>query len=123
MMELSQEITQAAREFGAALREHPLVRAYQAACAAVQQDGELARLEEEALRLYNDLLSRQQAGEMLASREINHYYALRERLVRHPLIVERETRLKAVKPLFGQAGTVISSLLTVEYTSLAGDND
>jgi cell fate (sporulation/competence/biofilm development) regulator YlbF (YheA/YmcA/DUF963 family) len=117
-MELSQEITQAARDLGAALHEHPQVRAYLAACAAVQQDTELNQLEEMTTRLYEELVRRQQAGEMLATREINQYYSLRDRLVHHPLIAERELQLKAVKALFGSAGSTISSLLTVEYSSL-----
>ena len=111
-------ILQAARAFGAALKETPEMRAYEQAAAAARADGDVANLEEAVMALYNALIARQNAGEPLAQHEINHYYNLRDKLMRHPLIAERESRLRAVKVLFESAGGVISSVLTMDYTAL-----
>jgi cell fate (sporulation/competence/biofilm development) regulator YmcA (YheA/YmcA/DUF963 family) len=117
-MERTEEILQAARAFGEALRQDAAVQELQRAAARAQDDPEVSALEERVVALYHELVGRQQAGEMVASHEINGYYNLRERLVRHPLIVERQQRQKAVQLLFQQAGSTLSSALTVEYSAL-----
>lgn len=116
--ERTQAILQAAQAFGAALKNTPEMQAYEQAVEAARADAETCALEDEVLALYNALIARQRNGEPLAQHEINHYYNLRDRLVRAPLVVERDARLKAVKTLYEGAGNLLSSTLTMDYTSL-----
>ncbi len=117
-MDRSEAILQAAQALGAALRTTPEMQAFEQANAAANADAQVSALEAEVLALYNSLIARQREGQALAQHEINHYYNLRDELVRHPLIVERDAHLKAVKALFEQAGGAISSVLTMDYTAL-----
>lgn len=122
-MEISKEtldaILAAAGELGAALRAEPGVQAFLQAEAAVQADAHLSSLEEQVNRLYGELTGRQAAGEYLSQQEINAYYALRDQLVRSPLVAQREARRKEMKSLCEGAGSALNSVLTLDYTALA----
>jgi cell fate (sporulation/competence/biofilm development) regulator YlbF (YheA/YmcA/DUF963 family) len=117
-MEVSSEILAAARAFGEQLNATPEVRALRAAESEVQNDPAIAALEAEVMTRYNDLVSRQRAGDILAPQEINQFYHLRDQLARHPLVTRRDEAVEAVKALFQGAGSAISSVLTVDYTAL-----
>lgn len=126
-MEISKEtldaILAAAGELGAALRAEPGVQAFLQAEAAVQADAHLSSLEEQANRRYSELTGRQAAGEYLSQQEINAYYALRDQLVRSPLVAQREARRKEMKSLCEGAGSALSSVLTLDYTALAAPEE
>ena len=118
VMDRSAEILQAARALGAALKNTPEMQAFEQANAAARADAQVNALEAEVLALYNTLIARQQAGQVLAQHEVNHYYKMRDDLVRHALIVERDACLKDVKALFESAGGALSGVLTMDYTAL-----
>lgn len=103
---------------GEALANNPAVQEFVQADAAVKSSEEVTKLEADVVALYNDLTSRQQAGEILSPQEINRFYNLRDQLSRHPLVAKRETSMKAAKALFEQAGSAMSSILTLDYTAL-----
>jgi len=117
-MEISNEITQAARELGEALSATPSVAAFQQAERDVRSNAELCALESGVMTLYNELIGRQQAGAVLSPQEINHFYSLRDRLARHPLVTRRDAAMHEVKALFEQVGGAMSSILTMDYTAL-----
>lgn len=119
-MENSAEILQAAQRLGETLNSSPTVQAYLQAEAAVQNSQELQQMEAKLDQVYNDLVRRQQAGEMLYPYEVNEFYKLRDQFVGHPLIKQRSASLEAVKTLFQQAGSAMSSIMSVEYTDLVG---
>ena len=114
----SSELIQAAREFGAALNETPEVQALLQAQQAFESDAEVQQLAARVDEVYNSLVSRQQAGEMLFPYEVNEFYKLRDQFVFHPVVAKREEALRSVKALFEQAGSAISSILSVDYTAL-----
>lgn len=118
MMDPTPAILQAAQALGAALKTTPEMQALEQANRAARADTQVSALEAEVLERYNALITRQRAGEALTQHEINSYYNLRDRLMRHPLIAERDARLSEVKVLFEQAGGAISSILTMDYTAL-----
>ena len=118
VMEPTNEIKQAAQALGQALKNDPVVQAFVQADAAVKNSEEVTRLEAGVYTLYNDLTSRQQAGEILSPQEINRFYNLRDQLARHPLVVERDASMKAAKAIFEQTGSILSSILTMDYTAL-----
>ncbi len=116
-----EELLAAADKLGRALNATPQVQAFIQADEAVKNSAELRKLKEEMDQVYADLVRRQQAGEMVFSHEVGQFYNLRDRLVTHPLMVERENCLNAVRALFDQAGTTMSSILSVNFSELASD--
>jgi cell fate (sporulation/competence/biofilm development) regulator YlbF (YheA/YmcA/DUF963 family) len=117
----SNDLLQAAQDFGAALRETPAVQAYLAADAALRNDPAAQHLEAELERVYRDLVKRQQDGQMVFSNEVNHFYQLRDAFVNHPLVIRRQECLRVVKALFEQAGGTLNSILSVDYTQLVNE--
>ena len=119
MEALSEEILQAAQEFGAALADSPAMQAYRAAQAAVDNDPGLCQLEAEVSDMYESLSAKQRCGKFLTQAEINQFYHLREQLAHHPLIIELQLRQQAVQALFEQAGGSLNTILTVDFSALA----
>ncbi len=118
-MTVTKDLQDAAQALGAALHASPEVQDYLQAREAVLNDAALRELAEEMERVYQDLVIRQQNGELLFPGEVNAFYALRERYTSHPLVVRYEKCQTAVKVLCEQAGSTISSILSVDYTELA----
>ncbi len=116
---LPDDLLAAAARLGEALGRSAEVQAYLQADAAVRDNDELTGLEAEIERVYGELVRRQPAGEMLFPYEVHEFYKLRDRWTYHPLVAHRSECLQAVKALFGQAGSIISSILSVDYTELA----
>jgi cell fate (sporulation/competence/biofilm development) regulator YlbF (YheA/YmcA/DUF963 family) len=119
-MTISDDLLIAANEFGAALGAIPDVQEYVRVREALMKDAELQQLEEKIERVYQELVTRQQNGEMLMPGEMNGFFELREIYTNHPLVIEYGRRQSAIKALFGEIGSTISSILSVEYTQLAG---
>ncbi len=117
-MARSNDLISAARELGLALNSSPVVQEYLQSRDAVRNNPELFQLEEEIERTYQELVARQQNGEVLSPGEVNNFYDLRERYTGHPLVVRLEQCQEAAKSLFEQTGSLISSILSVDYTKL-----
>ncbi|NLG96561.1 MAG: YlbF family regulator [Chloroflexi bacterium] len=122
-MELSDEIIQAARELGEALHHHSIVQEHLQAVEAVEQSAELAQLEQAIQDRYRDLVQRQQAGQIVFPQEVNQFYRLQDEMLRNPMIEQRAESLKNVKTLFEAAASSISSILTIDFVSIAGEDD
>lgn len=111
-------VFEAAQALGEALKESEEAQALQRVEQALRDDPEVRELEAEVARLQSMIAGRQQAGEPLASHEINRFYHLRDRLAHHPLVVERRERQKALRALCERAGSAIGSIITVDYAAL-----
>lgn len=118
-MELSPEILQAAQSLGKLLNEHPAVTEYLLAKAQVDQDAEAAALESRYETIYNQLVERQDNGEVLTHEDLEEYYALGRRLQNHPLIAGRETRFQSVQSLFASVSDLMTATLGMEFTDFA----
>jgi cell fate (sporulation/competence/biofilm development) regulator YlbF (YheA/YmcA/DUF963 family) len=116
---MNTELSAAARDLGAALRQADTVETYVAERAECAADADLAAQEERLLVIYQALIARQNAGEQLEEGEVQDYYALREQVQASPLVMERETALAGVKRLFVDAGAVLSNQLGLDFTDLA----
>ena len=57
---------------------------------------------------------------MLFPSQVNEFYDLREQYNRHPLVIEYGRCESAIKALFGEVGSTLNSILSVDYTQLAG---
>lgn len=116
---ISQEVLQAAREFGAAISQHPVVRRFREAEQAVQQDEALRQLKEDMQAAYREHLRLQTLGATGRSEPLNRYYKQYQQWSANPFVLELEQRRKEVQEFYRQLGAAFSSHLTVEFTELA----
>lgn len=120
-MVVSEDLLKTANDLGASLRASPVVQAYLQAREALMANEELRLLEAKIQQVYEDLSAREQKGEIVFPGSVREFYALRETYISHPLVVEYARCQNAVKTLFEEVGSTISSILSVEYTQLAGE--
>lgn len=116
----AEEILRVAKELGESLGANVDVQALIQAEAALESSVELEVLDAEIQQVYDNLVTRQRAGEVLSPQEINGFQKLKEKLYAHPLVTERDARLKAVQALFSQAGGTISGILGFDFNALTG---
>ena len=71
------------------------------------------------LAMYEELIARQQRGEMLQRSEIDDFNNLKRQVYQHPRITEREAALTPVKRYFAEIADEINLPLGVEFSTLA----
>jgi cell fate (sporulation/competence/biofilm development) regulator YlbF (YheA/YmcA/DUF963 family) len=120
-MTLSNELLEAARELGLALNASPVVQEYLQSRDEVRNHPELLQLEVQIERTYQELVTRQQNGEVLLPDDVNRFYELRETYTNHPLVIKLEQRQGAMKAFIEQTGSTLSSILNIDYTKLVLD--
>jgi cell fate (sporulation/competence/biofilm development) regulator YlbF (YheA/YmcA/DUF963 family) len=122
-MHLSDNIITAARSLGRTLRKDADIQAYLAALERLEADQEAQELEGRLYDLFDQLTTRQQAGEQLSRTEIEAFYALRSQVRANPHISERDAVLQALKPFLADIVEVISSRIGADYTALVTARD
>jgi cell fate (sporulation/competence/biofilm development) regulator YlbF (YheA/YmcA/DUF963 family) len=118
-MVLPEELKNAAQALGRSLRQNESIAAYLEAVENFRGDPDAVALENQLLSLYNELMSRQQAGEQLSHEEVMAFRELRTRVQIHPVISKRENELRLIKPHLVEIAEEISLVLEVDYTTLA----
>lgn len=118
-MSPDQSILQSALELGQALHDNPNVQSYLKASAQVQADPQLQLMELKLSALFDNLTSRQQAGEVLTQTEVDQFYELENQVLTNPLVAEREACLKALKTDFGEINNLISTQLGVDFQNMS----
>lgn len=118
-MELTEEIKAAARQLGQSLRQENWVRAYLNALEEARSDPETSALEQKMYEVYEALIIRQQAGEILDQEDTRPFYELREQVHDHPLIARRNGMLRLAKPYLAEVADEISFPLGMDYAALA----
>ncbi len=117
-MQISDEIQEAARQLGEALRQDENVRPYLEALAGYQNDPEAKALEERVYCHYKAMIARQQSGE--TNREdIQRFNDLRRQAQLHPKIAHRNDMLHLIKPYLNEVAEEISFILGVDFTAPA----
>ena len=122
-MDLPEDLINAARSLGRALRADPNVQAYLQVQARLQADSEASALEKRLYSLYEELVARQQAGDDLSPVELEAFYTLRRQVQTHPGIAEREATLRLLKPYFADVADELNVVLGVDFTALAQITD
>lgn len=118
-LQLPTALHEAARALGQAIGADADVSAYLAARARADADATATELEQRLASLYEDLLARQQAGEMLSQEQRTAFYNLRRQVQTQPNLVARDEALAQLKPVFADLAGEISAALEVDYTALA----
>lgn len=117
-MELTNEIKDAARQLGQALREEEDVHAYLTALQESQANPEASALEKQMYDVYERLIAGQQAGEELSQEDTRAFYELRQQVQTHPLISRRHEMLRFIRPYLSQVAEEISFGLGVDFAAL-----
>lgn len=118
-LQLPAALHEAARALGQAIRTDGYVSAYLEARARADADVTATELERQFTSLYEDLLARQQAGEMLSQEQRTAFFDLRRRVQTQPNLVARDQALAQLKPVLADLAGEISAALEVDYTALA----
>ncbi len=118
-MEIAQEIQDAAKQLGEALRQDDIVREYLQAREDASNDPEASALEKRMQETYNGLIARQQAGEGLNQANTSAFCEIRREAQSHPLVSKRNDMLRLIRPCLNQVAEEISLILGVDYTVLA----
>lgn len=117
-MNLPDELKQAARTFGQALRRNQTVQRYLEAQARLQANPEARELDQRYQTTFQTLGNRQRAGEQLSQAEIDAFHALRRQVQGQPLITERDEALNVVKNYFIIIGGDLNQALKIDYVTL-----
>jgi cell fate (sporulation/competence/biofilm development) regulator YlbF (YheA/YmcA/DUF963 family) len=116
---LPKEVENTARELGVSLRQMNFMRDYLEVMDELENNSEAMQLEEQLFSMYDALIVRQQAGEVLSHDETQAFYELRRQVQEHPLILKRDYLLRSLKPSLAEVAGEISAQLGVDYTLLA----
>jgi cell fate (sporulation/competence/biofilm development) regulator YlbF (YheA/YmcA/DUF963 family) len=116
---LTEELRTAARALGEALRVSEAVQKYLNARADCEADPEAVDLEKRLLARYEELITRQQRGDLLPRSEIEAFNALKRQVYLYPRIADREAATALVKPNFAEIADEINLPLGVEFAALA----
>lgn len=116
---LTEELQNTARVLGETLHDTPAVQAYLQAQADCAADPAVSALEERLAALYQELMARQQQGEVLPRSEVDAFNTLKGQVQRSPRVQEREAALSLLKQVFAGIADEIDFPLGVEYSALA----
>jgi cell fate (sporulation/competence/biofilm development) regulator YlbF (YheA/YmcA/DUF963 family) len=114
-----EELENAARALGMALSASEPVQRYRQAVAECETDSQASELEAQLYAMYDELISRQQRGEIISRNEVEAFNALKRRVYQQPRIREREAALMDVKRYFVQIADEINFPLGVDFALLA----
>ncbi len=112
------ELIRLARELGEALRESPAVQAYLQAGRDAAQDGEAARLKALVETAYDDLVQRQNAGEVISGGELDEYFKLEREMKAHPALARQAQAFERMQDLMTSAHDLLTNELGFSFIDL-----
>lgn len=115
---LTEELKNAARTLGESLNASEPVYTYLKAQADCKADSEASVLEKRMFAIYDELIRRQEQGEVLSRSEIDAFNTLKRQVFQHPSIAERDAAQAQVKRYFAEIADEINFLLGVEFPTL-----
>jgi len=116
---VDETIKKAAVEFGKALASAPAVSEFSNAAADSAADKETLHVKAELAAVYDDLIRRQAAGEMISKGEIDAYFQMEQSARANPLLARHEANLEQVKDFFSAAHDLLSGYLGMNFKDLA----
>jgi cell fate (sporulation/competence/biofilm development) regulator YlbF (YheA/YmcA/DUF963 family) len=115
---MDNDLERFAVQFGSSLARSQPVLDYRAALDALEADNEATSQKASLEQVYDDLVRRQSQGEFITQGEIESYYALEQRVLSNPLLVECNTALERVKDYFSEAHNILCDHLGVTFVDL-----
>lgn len=117
-MALSDDVRQAAHRFGEAMRANQTVERYLQADAALQTAQEARELDQHYQAVYDNLVTRQRAGDAISQDELDVFYALQAQVRDLPLIQDRNRKLAVTKGYLQHLGADLNQKLGLDYIEL-----
>jgi cell fate (sporulation/competence/biofilm development) regulator YlbF (YheA/YmcA/DUF963 family) len=118
MMPLTDDLKQAAQVFAEAVRANQTVERYLLADAALQADPEARDLNQRYQAIYENLVVRQRAGELLTQDELDALNELQAQIREHPLLQDRNRKLTVAKGYLQHLGADFNQKLGLDYVAL-----
>jgi cell fate (sporulation/competence/biofilm development) regulator YlbF (YheA/YmcA/DUF963 family) len=115
---MDEKIRVAAEAFGKVLLGSPVMQEYRQSEAAAASDVDAVQLEAELMAMYDGLVQRQSAGEILSGGEIDAYYNLEREVRNHPLLMKRDRSREALKDYFSEAHGLLSDALGLNFKDI-----
>lgn len=117
-MPLTDNLKEAAQVLAEAIRAHQSIEQYLLADAALQADPETRDLDQRYQAMYDNLVARQRAGELLPQDELDAFYELQALVRELPLLQDRSMKLTAAKGYLQQLGADFNQKLGLDYVTL-----
>jgi cell fate (sporulation/competence/biofilm development) regulator YlbF (YheA/YmcA/DUF963 family) len=108
----------AAQDLGDALRASPIIQAHLKEIRESSAESEAARLKARLDALYDDLVQRQAAGEILSGGEIDQYYDLEREVKQHPVLARQAQALERVQDLMTGTHDLLTNELGFSFMDL-----
>ncbi len=117
-MPLTDDLVQAARRSGEAIRANRTIERYLQADAALQADPESRDLDQRFQAMYDNLVARQRAGDSISQDELDVFYTLQAQVRDHPLLQDRSRKLTVAKGYLQHLGADLNQKLDLDYVTL-----
>ena len=121
MDKISPDVHQAALKLGEALKASRTVLAFLDAQRELDADPEAAALKARLAEVYDSIIARQSAGQVIPSGEIDEYYALENQVHSRPSLSNQEARLDELKDLMSETNELLSNALGINLLDLIQD--
>lgn len=117
-MPLTDDLQQAAQVFAEAVRANQTADRYLLADAALQADPEARDIDQRYQTMYESLVTRQRAGELLPQDELDTFYELQSQVREHHLLQDRNKKLAMAKGYLQHLGAEFDQKLGLDYITL-----
>lgn len=117
-MPLTDNLKQAAQVLAEAIHAHQSVEQFLLAETALQADPEARDLDQRFQAMYDNLVARQRAGELLPQDELDTFYELQAQVREHPLLQDHNMKLTVAKGYLQHLGAEFNQILGLDYVTL-----
>ena len=111
-------LLQAAKDLGEALRASPIIQEHLKEIRESDAESEAGRLKARLEALYDDLVQRQAAGEILSGGEIDQYYDLERAAKQQPALARQAQALDRVQDLMTGTHDLLTNELGFSFMDL-----
>lgn len=107
-----------AEELGQFLAKSPVMQTYREISATLSPDSPALQLRARLEAMYDDLIQRQTAGEIIPGGEIDAYYELESQVRAQPELARRDSALEKVKDLYTEVNQIITNQIGMNLLDL-----
>ena len=115
---MNDALLKAAQELGEVLLASPIIQEHLKEIRESDAESEAVRLKARLEALYDDLVQRQAAGEILSGGEIDQYYDLEREVKQHPDLVRQAQALERVQDLMTGTHDLLTNEIGFSFMNL-----
>jgi cell fate (sporulation/competence/biofilm development) regulator YlbF (YheA/YmcA/DUF963 family) len=117
-MPVNEALLKAAQDLGEALRSNQIIQVHLQEMSESDAESEAGRLKARLEALYDDLVQRQAAGEILSGGEIDQYYDLEREVKQQPALARQAKALERVQDLMTGTHDLLTNELGFSFMDL-----